>query len=150
MRFNTYYIGYSFRCLLIISQLGLACYFTYMAWTSWDASPEVSSVGFKQMTEVPFPAVTICAPTEGKWMSVAKMIEQLGVEKEIWLQMPEDIHYEFISLISIVSQIQDWSRLAFMNRYEYNWIESMTELFDMTVVEIKMGCLVHYTQMLII
>jgi hypothetical protein len=121
-----------------------------MAWTSWDASPEVSSVGFKQMTEVPFPAVTICAPTEGKWMSVAKMIEQLGVEKEIWLQMPEDIHYEFISLISIVSQIQDWSRLAFMNRYEYNWIESMTELFDMTVVEIKMGCLVHYTQMLII
>jgi hypothetical protein len=72
------------RAFFLLSQLALAVYFTLESVDSWNSSPVVTSVTTKPISDVPFPAITICPPTNGKWMALAKAVEALSSKKQIY------------------------------------------------------------------
>jgi hypothetical protein len=37
----------------------------------------------KPIGEVPFPAITVCPSTDGKWMAIAKALKNLSTTKQI-------------------------------------------------------------------
>ena len=49
-----------------------------------ELSPIVTSVGLKDIQTVPFPAVTVCFPHSGRWMSILEALNHYDTEGEIF------------------------------------------------------------------
>ena len=60
------------RNVFLISQFVIAIYFISDAIQSWNHSPIVTSVSFGDISEIPFPAISICHPNNWKWPGLVK------------------------------------------------------------------------------
>ena len=125
------------RYLFILLQLVFAVYFTYNAWTSWDANPIVTSSNINfvslaifiiipllctvnkiSLSETPFPAVTICLSDTGKWTALARAAENLDINgtefaKALVRMMThfnsDEYDYGGIWMVKIVTSLLDLS-----------------------------------------
>ena len=64
-----------------MSQLILALHYSYQSFISWNDTPIVTSVSLRSITEVPFPAVSICHDINTwKWPGIVNAMDLQGYD----------------------------------------------------------------------
>ena len=76
-------VGITAYRFFVISQLILAIYVSLNAIKGWDESPVVVSVDTESISQVKFPAVTICHPITWTWASIAELLNHLDEDQKI-------------------------------------------------------------------
>ena len=97
----------SFKVLFLLSQLGLAIYFTWNSIQDWNETPAVTtgihkfstmcnlqidysvftfSVGVRKVQNETFPAITICYPKSAKWPAIISAASKLHLKDVYVLQ----------------------------------------------------------------
>ena len=77
------YCGLFFYRLFIVLQLALAIYYSNRAIKLWNESPIVVSVDTEQISNVKFPAVTVCHPITWTWASITTLLDHLDASGNI-------------------------------------------------------------------
>jgi hypothetical protein len=157
------YVGTLVKVLFLISQFLLALHFTLESFDSWNSSPVVTSVSTKPIEEVPFPAVTICPPNNGKWMALAKVIENLSTTKQVFdfITIAGDKKFQFIvakaflTYTKLLNKDQDkhsmsFGRLTLKKTHIFNWAirDGNYKTTSLNDNELEMALLLHYSMFL--
>jgi len=69
--------------LFVTFQCLAACSLIWQTFNDWRRSPTVTSMENAPVSEVPFPAVTVCAQADTKWRTVAAIAEEADVDDEV-------------------------------------------------------------------
>ena len=112
------------RRLFILSQLCLALYFCNEALQSWNDSPIVTSVSLRDIKQIPFPSVTICAPNKSwKWAGISKVMSHYDLHNEVGKDIANrgtDLHELFTKIV--------FSRPTFEKSEEFKKVSNLTSL----------------------
>ena len=116
------------RRMFIVFTLCFAIYYSHDAITSWNNAPIVTSVNLREISEVPFPSVSICHDTNSwKWPGIVNAMSKLDNNYTIkrFILNDGDLYYGFKNQIlgmgvfvlkktQKVKKIQDETSRTFM------------------------------------
>ena len=86
------------RRMFIVFTLCFAIYYSHDAITSWNNAPIVTSVNLREISEVPFPSVSICHDTNSwKWPGIVNAMSKLDNNYTIkrFIFNDGDLYYGF-------------------------------------------------------
>jgi hypothetical protein len=147
LNMNVLTIKHIFWTLFIGSQAFLACYFTSLAFISWNASPKVTSVDLMPIKEIPFPAVTICAPIEGKWLAVAKALDQSDTNNDVFsstMMGSYTILEKFWASLWIGMHTIRAEEAGDAYLGQRGWERFLKLKYEMSPIDIKMAMMLHF------
>lgn len=125
-----------------MSQLILALHYSYQSFISWNDTPIVTSVSLRSITEVPFPAVSICHDINTwKWPGIVNAMDSQGYEAKSYYLNEYDWMHHLTNRLKAIDLV-----LKKTNRYkEANNGTSLTLAKALLPIELhEVAELLHY------
>ena len=72
------------KIVFVAIQVGLTVYFISDAFNDWESYPTVTSVEFRNIENVLFPAVTICYPNSWKWPGIVNLLDKWNASPSLY------------------------------------------------------------------